>query len=129
MAKFSYKKPNLDALRQAVEDLRIKTGLRVEKTAKENAPVDTGDYRSNIEFDGANTITAHKEYSAFLEYGTSDHGPVTKKALKFQNKNKEIIFAKKVKGIKPFATMRNAAAQTQKEILQIWQEVQKENGL
>ena len=129
MAKFSKKDLNLNGLKQAVEDLRIKAGHRVVELAVQTAPVDTGDYRNNINFDGANTVTAHKEYSAFLEYGTSEHGAKNAKVLRWINKNGKYVFAKKVKGIKPFATMRNAAAQTQKEIPQIWADCQRANNV
>lgn len=126
--KVEIKTPDFDKWKSAIQDLTVKTGFKIEGTAKETAPSNTGNYKSQIEFDGANTVTANAKYSAFLEYGTADHGPVKAKALRWI-KNGEVHFAKRVKGIKPFATMRNAAAQTQKEIPQIWQEVQRENGL
>lgn len=132
MAKFSYKKPNLDALRQAVEDLRIKTGLRVEEIAKQTAPVDTGNYRSEISFDGSNTITAQANYSAALEYGTQarEIRAVNAKALHFKDGGQD-VFAKRVHHPEttPKPIMRNAAAQTQKEIPQLWQQCQRENNV
>lgn len=132
MAEFSAKEPNLDAFRKAVEDLRIKAGLRVEQIAKETAPVDTGNYRSEIEFDGANTITAQANYSAALEYGTQarEIKAVNAKALHFKDGGKD-VFTKRVMhpGTKPQPVMRNAAFQTQKEIPQIWQQCQRENNV
>lgn len=133
MAKFSKKDLNINGLKQAVEDLRIKTGLRVEQVAKENAPVDTGYYRSEIEFDGANTITAQADYSAALEYGIQHEyeiRPVTAKALHFKDGGQE-VFAKRVHHptTKPNPVMRNAAAQTQKEIPQIWADCQRANNV
>ena len=122
----------MDAFKKAVEDLTVKTGLRIEELAKENAPVDTGNYRSEISYDGAETITASAKYSAAIEYGTGEHiiEPVTAKALHFKKGGKE-VFAKRVHhtGTKPNPVMRNAAAQTQKEIPQLWQAAQKENGI
>ena len=132
MAKFSAKEPNLDAIRQAVEDLRIKAGLRVEELAKLTAAVNTGNYRSEINFDGSNTITANANYSAALEYGTQarEIRAVHAKALHFKDGGQD-VFAKRVHhhATTPNPIMRNAAAQTQKEIPQLWQQCQRENNV
>lgn len=136
--KVEIKTPDFDKWKNAIQDLTVKTGLKIEGTAKEtapvgvNPPVDAGNYRSQIKYDGANEVVANAKYSACIEYGTQPHiiTPKGKKALHFKQNGKD-VFYKKVyhKGTKPNPVMRNAAAQTQKEIPQIWQEVQRENGL
>ena len=130
--KVEIKTPDFDKWKSAIQDLTVKTGLKIEGTAKETAPVDTGNYRSQINYDGANEVVANANYSADIEYGTAAHEikPVTAQALHFKQNGKD-VFYKKVyhKGTKPNPVLRNAAAQTQKEIPQIWQEVQRENGL
>ena len=130
--KVQIQKPDFDKWKNAIQDLTVKTGLKIEGTAKETAPVNTGNYRSQINYDGANEVVANANYSADIEYGTAAHEikPVTAQALHFKQNGKD-VFYKKVyhKGTKPNPVMRNAAAQTQKEIPQIWQEVQRENGL
>lgn len=130
--KVEIKTPDFDKWKSAIQDLTVKTGFKIEETAKETAPVDTGNYRSQINYDGANEVVANANYSADIEYGTAAHEikPVTAQALHFKQNGKD-VFYKKVyhKGTKPNPVMRNAAAQTQKEIPQIWNEVQRENGL
>lgn len=130
--KVTTKSPDFDKWKSAVQDLVVKTGLKIEQTAKETAPVNTGNYRSEINYDGANAVIARANYSADIEYGTGAHiiSPVTAKALHFK-KDGQDVFAKKVNhpGTKPNPVMRNAAAKVQKEIPQIWKEAQKENGL
>lgn len=111
------------------KEILEQVGFKIVEHAVATAPTDTGYYKSHIEYDGSNSVIAHAQYSAHLEYGTADHGPVKAKALKWVNKNKEVVFAKRVRGIKPYATMRNAAAQTQKEVVQIVREVLKQHGL
>lgn len=130
--KVTTKQPDFSKWKSAIQDLTVKTGLKIEKTAKETAPVDTGNYRSEINYDGANSVIASANYSADIEYGTGAHiiEPVTAKALHFKKDGKE-VFTKLVHhpGTRPNPVMRNAAAKVQKEIPQIWQEVQRENGL
>lgn len=130
--KVTIKNPDFSKWKQAVNDLRIKTGLKIEEIAKETAPVDTGNYRSQIIFDGANEVVAQANYSAALEYGTRAHEikPVTAQALHFKQNGKDVFYKKVMHpATKPKPTMRNAAKETQKQIPQIWQEVQKANGL
>lgn len=138
MAKFSYKKPNLDGLRKAVEDLRIKTGLKIEETAKESAPVDSGNYRSEINYDGANEVIARAKYSAAIEYGfdnyeenVREHERVISQAFGKPITPKVVTVKAHTRTMnrKPNPVMRNAAAKVQKEIPQIWKDVQRENGL
>lgn len=130
--KVTIKEPDFEGWERALEDLTLKTGLKIEQTAKDSAPVDTGNYRSEIEFDGSNTITANAKYSADIEYGTNAHTiePNIAQALHFKKNGKD-VFAKRVKhpGTKPNPVMRNAAATVQKEIPELWREVQRENGL
>lgn len=126
-SKVTIKPLNIDT--QTLEKAILeKVGLKIVEYAVETAPTDTGNYKSQISYDGSNSVIAHANYSAHLEYGTADHGPVKANALKWV-KNGEVHFAKRVKGIKPFATMRNAAARTQKEVVQIVREILKQHGL
>lgn len=131
-SKVTIKQPDFSKWKSAIQDLTVKTGLKIEETAKETAPVDSGNYRSEINYDGANTVIAQAQYSADIEYGTGAHiiEPVTAKALHFKKDGKE-VFAKLVHhpGTKPNPIMRNAANQVQKEIPQIFKEAQKANGL
>lgn len=136
--KVTIKQPDFSAMKQAIQDTVIKTGLRIEQVAKEtapigvNPPVDAGNYRSQILYDGGNEVVAHAQYSACIEYGTQPHiiTPKDKKFLHFKKDGKE-VFAKLVHhpGTKPNPVMRNAAAKVQKEIPQIFKEAQKANGL
>lgn len=130
--KVTVKKPDFEAWKRAIQDTVIKTGVKIEEVAKETAPVDTGNYRSEIVFDGSNTVIAQANYSAAIEYGTAAHEirPVTAQALHFKANGKE-VFAKRVwhKGTQPNPVMRNAAAQVQKEIPQIFKDAQRANNV
>lgn len=130
--KTTIKNPDFSKWEKAINDLILKTGFKVEEIAKETAPVDSGNYRSQINYDGANMITANANYSADIEYGTKAHEitPQTAQALHFKQNGKDVYY-KKVKhpGTKPKPVMRNAAYETQKQIPQIWQEAQRDNGL
>lgn len=130
--KVTIKKPDFDKWKNAVEELTVRTGLKIEEIAKETAPVDTGNYRSQITYDGSNTVIAQAQYSADLEYGTSAHEirPQSAQALHFKQNGKD-VFYKKVNhpGTRPKPVMRNAAKETQKQIPEIWEKVQKLNGL
>lgn len=126
------KSPDFDKWKQAIQDTVIKTGLKIEQVAKENAPVDTGNYRSQISYDGANEIVAQAQYSADIEYGTQAHEikPVTKKALHFKKGGKDVFAMRaNIPARPPKPVMRNAANQVQKEIPRIFKEAQKANGL
>ena len=78
------------------------------------------------------SVIAEQSYSAAIEYGTVPHEirPKTQTALHFV-KNGQDVFTKKVHhpGTKPNPVMRNAAAQTQKEIPQIWADCQRANNV
>lgn len=130
--KVEIKKPDFNKWKNAVDDLRIKAGFKVEEIAKETAPVKTGKYISQISFDGSNTVTANAKYSADIEYGTGVHEitPKTAQALHFKVDGKN-VFAKRVfhPGTKPKPVMRTAASETQKQIPSLWQQVQRENGI
>lgn len=137
-AKVTVKKPDFEKWKAAVQDLIVKTGLKIEETAKENAPVDTGNYRSEISYDGSNTIIAQAKYSAAIEYGfdnyeenVREHERVISQAFGKPITPKTVTVKAHIRTMNrtPNPVMRNAAAQVQKEIPQIWQQVQKENGL
>lgn len=136
--KVTIKNPNFDNLKKAVQDLTVKAGLKIEETAKETAPVDTGNYISEINFDGSNSVIARAKYSAAIEYGFDNYEENVKEHQRVITQ----AFGKKINPViaevkahtrtmnrKPNPVMRNAAAKVQKEIPQIWHEVQKENGL
>lgn len=136
--KVTIKSPNFDNLKKAVQDLTVKAGLKIEETAKEIAPVDTGNYRSEINYDGANEVIARAKYSAAIEYGfdnyeenVKEHQRVITQAFgkKINHVIAEVKAHTRTMNRKPNPVMRNAAAKVQKEIPQIWHEVQKENGL
>lgn len=130
--KISIKYPDFKKWIDLTNQLTVATGTAVQETAVNNAPRKTGVYQRNIEYDGAYTITANAEYSAAIEYGTKAHPitPVNKKALAFQS-NGETVFAKKVNhpGTQPNPVMRMAARTVQKQIPQIFSDLQRKNGL
>lgn len=114
-----------DAIEKAVKAATTRIGNRIEEEAKETAPVDSGDYRNNIKFNGRDEVAANKEYSAAIEYGVRPRTirAKTAKALHFTVNGKE-VFAKSVKipAIPPNPVMRNAAKAVQKEVKQIFLE-------
>lgn len=137
-SKTIIKKPDFSKWKSAIEDLTVKTGLKIEETAKESAPVDTGNYRSEINYDGTNEVIARAKYSAAIEYGfdnyeenVREHERVISQAFGKPITPKVVTVKAHTRTMnrKPFPNMRNAAAKIQKEVPQIWQEVQRENGL
>ncbi len=136
--KVTVKSPNFGRWQKALNDLTTKTGEAVVKNAVENAPTNTGNYKSQISYDGANTVTAKVNYSAAIEYGFDNYEETV-------NEHERVItkaFGKPITPVvatvkthtrtmnrKPNPVMRNAAAKVQKEIPQIWRQAQKENGL
>lgn len=130
--KIEIKYPDLNKWKNAVQDMTTKTGFKIVENAVQVAPVDTGNYRSQITYDMANTVTANAKYSADIEYGTKPHviTATNAKALSFKQNGKNVVY-KKVNhpGTRPQPVMRNAAKETQKQIPQIWQEAQRDNGL
>lgn len=137
--KVTTKNPDFSKWKNAVEDLRIRAGLKIEEIAKESAPVDTGNYRSQITYDGANEVVAQIKYSAAIEYGfdnypeyVKEHQRTITKAFGKPITPKTVTIKGHIRTMnnrKPNPVMRNAAKETQKQIPQIWQEVQKANGL
>ena len=137
--KVTIKKPDFNKWKNAVEELTVRTGLKIEEIAKETAPVDTGNYRSQITYDGSNTVIAQVKYSAAIEYGfdeytekVKEHQRVIKQAFG-KALNPPVIATVKsferTMNRKPKPVMRNAAKETQKQIPEIWEKVQKLNGL
>lgn len=126
------KYPDFKKWIDCVNELTVATGTAVQETAVLNAPRKTGVYQRSIEYDGDKTITANAEYSADIEYGTNAHEikPINKKALAFQ-KGGETIFAKKVNhpGTQPNPVMRKSARTVQKQIPQIFNDLQNKYGL
>ena len=130
--KVEIKQPDFSKWIDCVEELTVLTGTAIQETAVQNAPRKTGVYQRSIEYDGAYTVTANADYSACIEYGTSEHDikPVTAQALHFQQNGKD-VFYKKVhhKGTQPNPVMRKAARTVQKQIPQIFKDAQRKNGL
>lgn len=126
------KYPDFKKWVKCVNELTVKTGTAIQETAVNNAPRKTEVYQRSIDYDGDKTITANANYSADIEYGTNAHTiePVDKKALAFQ-KNGKTVFAKKVNhpGTKPNPVMRMAARTVQKQIPQIFKDLQNKYGL
>ncbi len=136
--KVTIKSPDLSKWEKAVKDLTTKTGQAIVKNAVENAPTDTGNYKSQIAYDGANAVIAKAKYSAAIEYGFDNY----EENVSEHERDITQAFGKKITPIvatvkahtrtmnrKPNPVMRNAAAKVQKEIPQIWKKAQRENGL
>ena len=71
-------KLNLDAdkINKAVSQELEKTAHRIERQAKELAPIDTGELRRSITTEGSGLdyeISTNLEYSEYIEDGTSPH--------------------------------------------------------
>lgn len=126
------KYPDFKKWIKCVNELTVKTGTAIQETAVNNAPRKTGVYQRSIDYDGDKTVTANANYSADIEYGTNAHEikPVNAKALHFKQNGKE-VFYKKVNhpGTKPNPVMRMAARTVQKQIPQIFKDLQNKYGL
>ncbi|MBQ3942818.1 MAG: hypothetical protein II669_00695 [Elusimicrobia bacterium] len=126
------KYPDFKKWVKCVNELTVKTGTAIQETAVNNAPRKTGVYQRSIDYDGDKTVTANANYSADIEYGTNAHEikPVNAKALHFKQNGKE-VFYKKVNhpGTKPNPVMRMAARTVQKQIPQIFKDLQNKYGL
>lgn len=126
------KYPDFKKWVKCVNELTVKTGTAIQETAVNNAPRKTGVYQRSIDYDGDKTITANANYSADIEYGTNAHEikPVNAKALHFKQNGKD-VFYKKVNhpGTKPNPVMRMAARTVQKQIPQIFKDLQNKYGL
>ena len=67
---------NSDKINKAVSQEIEKTAHRIERQAKELAPVDTGELRRSITTEGSGLdyeISTNLEYSEYIEDGTSPH--------------------------------------------------------
>lgn len=126
------KYPDFKKWVKCVNELTVKTGTAIQETAVNNAPRKTGVYQRSIDYDGDKTVTANANYSADIEYGTNAHEikPVNAKALHFKQNGKD-VFYKKVKhpGTKPNPVLRKAARTVQKQIPQIFKDLQNKYGL
>lgn len=117
--------PNFtDMLNVALKNSVQEVSLLVQEQAKKTAPKDTGNYIRNISYDGKNTVTAHANYSAAIEYGITSPviiRPKSAKALRFTVGGK-VVYAKFVqqKTRRPNPVMRNAARSAQKQVQAIF---------
>lgn len=86
----------------------VKVGTRiVQRSAKQKAPVDTGDLEGSIRrsFSGANTsmptgrVSTNIEYAVYVEYGTSKMlaQPFLRPALKDSSKELNKLFSEHIK--------------------------------
>lgn len=127
------KYPDFSKWNKAINDLTVEVGTAVQNTAIENAPYKSGVYRNGIEYDKAYTVTANANYSAAIEYGTKAH-PITAKnakTLHYIGNDGKDKFPKSVNhpGTQPNPVMRNSARAVQKQIPELFKEVQRKNGL
>lgn len=133
--KVTIKQPDLAKWIGAINQLTTETGNAIVETAVLNAPHRTEVYKKSIKYDGANMVIANARYSAALEYGIQNPAEnITpnppKKALHFTWQGKEVFFKKvKQKQTQPNPVMRKAARTVQKQIPQLFQKAQRENGL
>ena len=107
-------------MRKSIQEV----GFKIVEEAQKTAPVDTGNYKNNIIFDGQKTVTAHANYSAAIEYGISKPvviRPKTAKVLHFKVDGED-VFTKYVqqKTSEPNPIMRNAQRKIQKQVKSIF---------
>lgn len=107
-------------MRKSIQEV----GFKIVEEAQRTAPVDTGNYKNNIIFDGQKTVTAHANYSAAIEYGISKPviiRPKTAKVLHFKVDGED-VFTKYVqqKTSEPNPIMRNAQRKVQKQVKSIF---------
>jgi hypothetical protein len=108
------------ALARGTESGLKRTGLRVEKEARNEAPVDTGSLKSSISSQpkgkgldmtvtiGPNVVSPEgAPYDAYQEFGTGIHGPRRRrikprraKLLRFVTKDGKHVATKSVAGVK-----------------------------
>ena len=67
---------DINKIEKAVSEELERTALKVQRTAKELVPVDTGSLRRSITVEGNMMnfeVFANTEYAVYIEYGTSPH--------------------------------------------------------
>lgn len=133
------KYPDFKKWVKCVNELTVKTGTAVQETAVNNAPRKTGVYQRSIDYDGDKTITANARYSAAIEYGFDNYEENVKEHIR----NITQAFGKPLKepkavtvkahtrtmNRKPNPVMRMAARTVQKQIPQIFKDLQNKYGL
>lgn len=112
-----------------MEELLTKCCLIVERSAKENAPTDTGALKRSItsRVEGHTGIVfTNFEYAPYIEYGTGLFGksgkritPRKAKALHWTSRGGEEHFAKSVAGMKPRPFLIPALQKNRERILEI----------
>ncbi|WP_215225857.1 HK97-gp10 family putative phage morphogenesis protein [Echinicola shivajiensis] len=104
----------LRKLNQGVEDKVIKKAVRkganeIKKEAKRNVPVDSGLMKKKIKVKLANRryykgfsliVNVDSPAHHLVELGTEDRVATNHKLLKFEGSNGQMIYVKKVKGVK-----------------------------
>lgn len=67
---------DINKLEKAISEEIEQTAYKIERTAKELVPVDTGTLRRSITTEGVNLeydVFTNVEYAHYMEYGTSPH--------------------------------------------------------
>ena len=114
--------PNYSNLLQNALDSTIQeVGFSLVAEAQRTAPVDTGNYKNQIIFNGKDNVTANANYSAAIEYGISKPviiKPKTAKVLHFKGDDGKDVFVKyaQQKARAPKPILRNAARKVQKQV-------------
>jgi HK97 gp10 family phage protein len=91
-----------DEVQEAIDGAVEKTALQVERSAKQKAPVDTGNLRASIQTvpDGLaqRLVGTNVEYAPDVEFGTQPHviTPTDAEALRFEGSDGDIVYAKSV---------------------------------
>jgi len=91
-----------DDVADALDDAVEKTALQVERSAKQNAPVDTGNLRASLRSARAGPanylVGTNVEYAPDVEFGTQPHviTPDDAEALRFEGADGDIVFAQRV---------------------------------
>lgn len=91
-----------DEVQEAIDGAVEKTALQVERSAKQKAPVDTGNLRASIQTvpDGLaqRLVGTNVEYAPDVEFGTQPHviEADDAEALRFEGSDGDIVYTKSV---------------------------------
>jgi len=91
-----------DEVQEAIDGAVEKTALQVERSAKQKAPVDTGNLRASIQTvpDGLaqRLVGTNVEYAPDVEFGTQPHviTPTDAEVLRFEGSDGDIVYAQSV---------------------------------
>lgn len=91
-----------DEVQEALDSAVQKTAFQVERSAKQNAPVDTGTLRASLRTTPTGpaeyAVGTNVEYAPDVEFGTQPHviTPDGAEALRFEGAGGDIVFAQRV---------------------------------